>query len=96
MPWSHLLRIGKRLTISVLMNYVESGKTARNAGRGATATQLAERDARLDAEQVVSGGQTLGGMYIPFCDALGPRAIVGLIAGRILMGRNTINLWAII
>jgi hypothetical protein len=95
--WSHLLRIGKRLTVSVLMNYVESGKTARTAGRGATATQLAERDARLDAEQVVSGGpDAWRHVYIPFCDALGPRAIVGLIAGRILMGRNTINLWAII
>ena len=54
--WSHLLRIGKRLRISVLLNYVESGKTARTAGRRATATQLAERNARLDAEQVVSGG----------------------------------------
>jgi hypothetical protein len=54
--WSHLLRIGKRLRISVSLNYVESGKTARTAGRGATATQLAERNARLDAEQVVSGG----------------------------------------
>ena len=54
--WSHLLRIGKRLRINVTFSYVESGKTARNAGRGATATQLAERSVRLDAEQAVSGG----------------------------------------
>ncbi len=54
--WSHLLRIGKRLRIDVTFAYVESGKTARNAGRGATATQLAERSVRLDAEQAVSGG----------------------------------------
>jgi hypothetical protein len=54
--WSHLLRIGKRLRISVTLNYAESSKAARTAGRGATATQLAERNARLDAEQVVSGG----------------------------------------
>ncbi|KAK3934333.1 hypothetical protein QBC46DRAFT_83014 [Diplogelasinospora grovesii] len=54
--WSHLLRIGKTLRIHVSFNYVESGKTARTAGRGATATQLAERNIRLDAEQVVSGG----------------------------------------
>lgn len=53
--WSHLLRIGKRLRIDVTFGYVESGKTARNAGRGATATQLAERSVRLDAEQAVSG-----------------------------------------
>jgi hypothetical protein len=38
------------------MNYIESGKTARTTGRGATATQLTERDARLDVEQVVSSG----------------------------------------
>jgi hypothetical protein len=54
--WSHLLCIGKRLRVSVSLNYVESGKTARTAGRGATATQLVERNAQLDAEQVVSGG----------------------------------------
>ena len=54
--WSHLLRIGKRLRIDITFSYVESGKTARNAGRGATATQLAERNVRLDAEQAVSGG----------------------------------------
>jgi hypothetical protein len=53
--WSHLLRIGKRLRVGVTFSYIESGKTARTAGRGATATQLAERDAQLDAEQVVSG-----------------------------------------
>jgi hypothetical protein len=71
-------------------------QTARSAGRGATATQLAERDARLDAEQVVSGGPDAWKHVYTFCDALGPRAIVGLIAGRIRMVRNSINLWAII
>jgi hypothetical protein len=55
--WSHhLLRNGKTLRIDVSFNYVESGKTARAAGRGVTATQLAEKNARLDAEQAVSGG----------------------------------------
>lgn len=53
--WSHLLRIGKTLRINVSFNYMDSGKTPRTAGQGATATQLAERDVRLDAEQVVSG-----------------------------------------
>jgi hypothetical protein len=53
--WSHLLRIGKRLRINVTFNYVDSGKTARSVGRGATANQLAERNAKLDAELVVSG-----------------------------------------
>jgi hypothetical protein len=38
------------------MNYVECSKTACTARQGATATQLAERDAQLDTEQVVSGG----------------------------------------
>ncbi|KAK5661879.1 hypothetical protein OQA88_9987 [Cercophora sp. LCS_1] len=46
---------GKTLRVNVSFNYMESGKAARTAGRGATATQLAERDARLDAEQVASG-----------------------------------------
>lgn len=36
--------------------------------------------------------QMLGGMSITFFDALGPHAIAGLIAGRILMGRSTTNL----
>jgi hypothetical protein len=54
--WSHLLRIGKRLMMTVSFSYVESGKTARTARRGATASQLAERNDRLEAEQVVSGG----------------------------------------
>lgn len=53
--WSHLLRIGKRLRLNIILNYVESSKTARTVGRGATATQLAERNSRLDAEQEVSG-----------------------------------------
>jgi hypothetical protein len=70
--WSHLLRIRKRLTVSVLMNYVESGKTARTAGRGATATQLAERDARLDAEQVVSGGPDAWRYVYTFLRCPGP------------------------
>ncbi len=53
--WSHLLRIGKRLRVGVTLSYMESGKMARTTGRGATVTQLAERNARLDAEQVVAG-----------------------------------------
>jgi len=53
--WSHLLRIGKTLRIKVSFNYMDNGKTGRTAGRGATATQLAERNARVDAEQTVSG-----------------------------------------
>jgi hypothetical protein len=56
MEWSHLLRIGKKLRINVSFNYIESGKMDRTAGRGATAAGLAERNARIDAEQVVSGG----------------------------------------
>jgi len=54
--WSNLLRIGKRLRIDISFNYMESGKAARTVGRGATAAGLAERNTRLDAEQVVSGG----------------------------------------
>jgi hypothetical protein len=54
--WSYLFRIGTKLRINVSFDYMESSKTARTAGRGATATGLAERNTRLDAEQVVSGG----------------------------------------
>jgi hypothetical protein len=54
--WSYLLRIGKKLRINVSFNFMESSKAARTAGRGATAAGLAERNTRLDAEQVVSGG----------------------------------------
>jgi hypothetical protein len=35
-PWSHLLRIGKKLKINVSFNYMESSKASRTAGRGAT------------------------------------------------------------
>lgn len=54
--WSHLLRIGKRLKINVSFKYVESSKTPRTAGRGATAAQLADREMRLDAEQATLEG----------------------------------------
>lgn len=53
--WSHFLRIGKRLRINATFNYVDGGKAACTAGRGATATQLAERNTRVDAEEVTSG-----------------------------------------
>ncbi|OAQ58349.1 hypothetical protein VFPFJ_11655 [Purpureocillium lilacinum] len=53
--WSHLLRIGKKLKVDASFKFVESGKTARTAGRGATAAQLAEADVRLDAEQASLG-----------------------------------------
>ncbi|KAJ6436668.1 hypothetical protein O9K51_10787 [Purpureocillium lavendulum] len=49
--WSHLLRIGKKLKVDASFKFVESGKTARTAARGATAAQLADADVRLDAEQ---------------------------------------------
>jgi len=35
--WGLLLCIGKRLRVGVTFSYIESGKTARIAGRGATA-----------------------------------------------------------
>lgn len=54
--WSHLTCNGKKIRIQVAFSYLESGKTARSAGRGASAYQLAERNARLDAEQGTSGG----------------------------------------
>jgi hypothetical protein len=54
--WSYLLCIGKKLRINVSFNYIESAKVARTARQGATAARLVERNAWLDAEQVVSGG----------------------------------------
>ena len=51
--WGHLLRIGKKLKIEIAFNYIESGKAA--TGHGATATQLADNNTRLAAEQAVSG-----------------------------------------
>jgi hypothetical protein len=76
------------------MNYVESGKTARTARRGANLLLLSLQKETLGSmrSKWYLVDQMLGGMYIPFCDALGPRAIVGLIASKILTGRNTINL----
>ncbi|KAJ6436642.1 reverse transcriptase domain protein [Purpureocillium lavendulum] len=56
--WSHLLRIGKRLKVDASFKFAESGKAARTAGRGATATQLAESDVRIDAEQASLGDQS--------------------------------------
>ena len=53
--WSHLLRIGKKLKVGASFKFAESGKAARTAGRGATATQLAESDVRIDAEQASLG-----------------------------------------
>ncbi|KAJ5005564.1 hypothetical protein K4K57_011679 [Colletotrichum sp. SAR 10_99] len=53
--WSQLLRAGKRLKVYVQLDYVESASTGRPAGRGATAIGLAERTARMDAEQQAAG-----------------------------------------
>ncbi|KDN71115.1 hypothetical protein CSUB01_11497, partial [Colletotrichum sublineola] len=53
--WSQLLRAGKRLKLFVQIDYVECAPTGRPAGRGATATGLAERSARIDAEQEATG-----------------------------------------
>ncbi|KDN62217.1 hypothetical protein CSUB01_12298 [Colletotrichum sublineola] len=53
--WSQLLRAGKRLKLFVQMDYVECAPTGRPARRGATATSLAERSARIDAEQEATG-----------------------------------------
>ncbi|KAG9249981.1 uncharacterized protein F5Z01DRAFT_731324 [Emericellopsis atlantica] len=52
--WSHFLRDGKKLSAQVVFYYEECGKTAP-AARGATATQLAETNARNDAEVAVLG-----------------------------------------
>jgi hypothetical protein len=48
--WSHLARNGRKLIIMVMFNYVET-KTAGPAGQGSTSGQLAERQARRDAER---------------------------------------------
>ncbi|KXH56230.1 hypothetical protein CNYM01_13770 [Colletotrichum nymphaeae SA-01] len=53
--WSQLLRAGKRLKVYVQLDYVETLSTGRPAGRGATAMGLAERSARMDAEQEAAG-----------------------------------------
>jgi hypothetical protein len=46
--WSHLTRNGQKMRTQVAYSYMESGKTARSPGRGASAYQLAEWNARLD------------------------------------------------
>ncbi|KAH7363608.1 hypothetical protein B0T11DRAFT_354015, partial [Plectosphaerella cucumerina] len=55
--WSRLLLEGKKIRIKVVFNYTDTDRSARasGAGRGATASQLAERSVRLDAEQAASG-----------------------------------------
>ncbi len=86
--WSYLLRIGKKLRINVSFNFIESSKAARTAGRGATAAGLAERNTRLNAEQVVSGGPDAWRHVYNLLRCPGPLCI----AGKILRRRGTINL----
>src|SRR5206468_648100 len=91
--WSHLLRIDKTLRVNVSFNYMESRKVARTAGRGATATQLAEREIRLDAEQVTSGAPDAWRQVYTIFRCLEPPYNRGLTAGRIQIRRNTTNSW---
>jgi hypothetical protein len=84
--WSHLTRNGKKMRIQVAFNYLESGKTARSAGRGASAYQLAERNARLDAEHVASGApDPWRQVCIAFCDVQDRHVIAVLTVGKTLM-----------
>ncbi|ROT39845.1 hypothetical protein SODALDRAFT_349963 [Sodiomyces alkalinus F11] len=55
--WSHLLLERKKIRIKVVFDYAETDRSTRSTGvgRGATASQLAERSVRLDAEQAGSG-----------------------------------------
>jgi hypothetical protein len=61
--WSELFRAGRKLTVKISFNYVETGHgsatSSRKGGRrGASSTthrMLAERDTQLDAEEVASG-----------------------------------------
>lgn len=73
--WSHLLRIGKKLRISVALNYVES-KAARTAGRGDDSHSACriERSGRCRALPH-GGGSTASS------DARDPRATVPSTAG---------------
>lgn len=57
--WSHLLLIGKRLTVNISFNYIEASQTSgvvsrARSGRGATASQLAERAFEIEEEEAVS------------------------------------------
>ncbi|KAL7918358.1 hypothetical protein ACQKWADRAFT_304428 [Trichoderma austrokoningii] len=52
--WSHFTRNGRKLIVKVTFNYVET-KTAGPAGQGSTSGQIAERQARRDAERAVLG-----------------------------------------
>lgn len=47
--------MGHLLRIDIAFNFVEGGKAGRAARQGATATQLADDNARLAAEQAVAG-----------------------------------------
>lgn len=54
--WSRLLFEGKKIRIKVVFDYTDTDRSPRaGVGRGATASQLAERSVRLDAEQAASG-----------------------------------------
>jgi hypothetical protein len=57
LSWGELLRAGKRLRVDISFNYVET-EAALPARGSATQRMLAERCARLDAEEA-SGGPSL-------------------------------------
>ncbi|KKO97606.1 hypothetical protein THAR02_10286 [Trichoderma harzianum] len=53
--WSHLTHNGRKLIIKVTFNYIETKTAGPAAGQGSTSGQLAERQARRDAERAVLG-----------------------------------------
>lgn len=61
----------------VYCNFMESGKAARTAGRGATAAGLAERNTRLDAEHLLSGGPDAWRHVYNLLRCLGPLCNLG-------------------
>lgn len=71
--WSRLLLDGKRIWIKVVFDYADADRSARTTGgRGATASQLAERSVRLDAEQAVSGSPDPWRQVYGICRCPGP------------------------
>jgi hypothetical protein len=94
LTWGELFRSGKRLTINVSFNYVDSrpqtGTTKRGTKRGSSATQrmLDERAAQLDAEENSSGEAPVWRDVYNLMQCPGPPCALGTHCWRDPIGKK--------
>jgi hypothetical protein len=98
LAWGKLYTRGKELRPMIVFHYIEDD-LPRNEKRGkssVTKKMLNERDAQVDAEEYVSGQQSVWRAVYSLMRCPLPSCHLARIAGRTPMGRSTISYGRII